>query len=242
MGSPPPPTLDASEVQVGTPNGPGIYLGEVGATPPADTTSDWGSDWNLLGYLSDDGPTVGQNTDHQDITPWQSVAPIRSVITGRQVTLQFIMWQLNATTLGLYFDTDVPTAAADGSLSMDVRTDQAGHQYAVGIDAADGERVLRIVFARANLTDSGDMAIKRGATVPLDVTLSALETNGSLATVLLGPATAGTRMAPSHNGTGARNGNGNGGSDHHGRGSSTQVTNDAAAPVEPPAPAKSKAA
>lgn len=210
MTTPPPPALDASEVQVGTPNGPGIYLAEVGTTPPADTTSPWGAGWNILGYLSDDGPTVGQNTDHEDLTPWQSVAPIRSVITGRQVTLQFVLWQLNSTTLSLYFDTDEPTENADGSLSMDVRTDQAGHQYAVGIDSADGDRVLRIAFARANLTDSGDMAIKRGATVPLDVTLSALETNGSLATVLLGPATAGALMAPSSNGTGAKT-NGNGG-------------------------------
>ena len=45
---------------------------------------------------------------------------------------------------------------------MDIRTDQAGHQYAVGIDSQDGERVLRIAFPRANLTDAGDMPIKRG--------------------------------------------------------------------------------
>lgn len=202
MTTPPPAMLDANEVQVGTPNGPGIWLAPVGTAPPTDTTSPWGAGWESLGYLSDDGPTVGQNTSHQDITPWQSVAPIRSVITGRQVTLHFIMWQLNESTLALYFDTDEATAAADGSLSMDVRTDQAGHQYAVGIDSMDGDRVLRIAFARANLTDSGDMAIKRGATVPLDVTLSALETDGVLATVLLGPSVAGARMIPSPNGSG----------------------------------------
>ena len=194
--------LDASEVQVGTPNAAGIYVAQIGTTPPADTTSPWGTGWHILGYTSDDGPTVGQNTDSQDLTPWQSIAPIRSVITGRQVTLQFVLWQLNELTLGLYFDTDVPTPSGDGSVSMDVRTDQAGHQYAVGIDSMDGDRVLRIAFPRANLTDSGDMQIHRGDVVPLDCTLSALETNGVLCHVLLGPSAAGVTMMPSGNGTG----------------------------------------
>lgn len=201
-------TLDTNEVQVGTPNGPGLYLAPPGTTAPADTSSAWPSPWQILGYISDDGPTIGQNTNKQDITPWQSISPIRSVITGREVTLKFILWQLNAQTLSLYFDTDPATPAVDGSLSMDVRTDQSGHTYAVGIDSADGERVLRIVFEHASLSDAGDMQITRGATVPLECTLTALESNGTIAKILLGPPTAGALMAPSGNGTGTRNGNG----------------------------------
>jgi hypothetical protein len=205
--------LDADEVQVGTPNGAGIYIAKVGTDPPDDTTEDWGTGWDILGYLSDDGATVAQSTDSEDLTPWQSVAPIRSVITSRSVTLQFVLWQLNPMTLALYFDTDLSTPAADGSLTMDVRTDQAGHIYAVGIDSRDGDRVLRVIFPRASLSDAGDMPLSRGAVVPLDCTLSALETNGSLATIMLGPADDGStgtngsggngasgRMKPSRNG------------------------------------------
>lgn len=194
--------LTPGEVHVGTPNGPGIYLAPVGTAGPTDTVATWPLGWDILGYCSDDGVTVGQNTDSEDLTPWQSISPIRSVITGRQVTLQFVLWQLNDKTLGLYFDTDPVVPAGDGSLAMDVRTDQAGHQYAVGIDAKDGGRVLRIIFPRANLTDSGDMQITRGAVIPLDCTLSALEDNGVLANVLLGPPSATVLMQPSPNGTG----------------------------------------
>src|SRR5215467_8167356 len=196
-------TMDANEVVVGTPNGPGLYLAPAGTAPPADTSSAWPSPWSILGYISDDGPTVGQNTNKQDLTPWQSIAPIRSVITGREVTLKFILWQLNAQTLALYFDTDPPTPNADGSLSMDVRTDQSGHLYAVGIDSADGDSVLRIAFSRASLSDAGDMQITRGATVPLECTLTALEDNGSLATILVGSASGALTRTPSGNGTGA---------------------------------------
>jgi len=205
MSTPAPPvtTLDPDEVQVGTPNGPGIWLAPPGTEPPDDTTEDYEAPWRLLGYLSDDGPTVGQDTSSEPLTPWQSVAPIRTVITERQVTLQFVLWQLNSMTLGLYFDTDEPTPATDGSIDMEVRTDQAGHLYAVSIDSRDGERVLRLTFTRANLSDAGDMPITRGAVVPLDCTLSALEDAGSLARVQLGPAEADTPLgAPSRNGSG----------------------------------------
>ena len=103
------------------------------------------------------------------------------------MTLQFTLWQLNEHTLALYFDTDVATPNPDGSVDMEVRSDSPQHLYAVGIDAADAERVLRLGFTRASLTDAGDMQIERGAAVPLDATLSALDDSGLLADVKLGP-------------------------------------------------------
>lgn len=185
MSTPAPPTLDPEEVQVGTPNGPGIYIAPPGTEPP-DAGEAWASPWRILGYLSEDGPTVGQSTDSEDLTPWQSPVPIRSVITGRQITLQFVMWQLNALTLALYFDMDEPTAEADGSLEMELRSDSPQHIYAVGIDSADAARTFVIAFTRASLTAAGDMQITRGAAVPLDVTLSALDDAGTLGFVKLG--------------------------------------------------------
>jgi hypothetical protein len=179
--------LNPSEVQVGTANGPGIYLAPAGTEIPENTWDEWEDPWKVLGYLSDDGPTVGQSVDQTDITPWQSVVPIRSVITGRAVTLQFVLWQLNGDTIALYFDADPTAEDTDGLLTMKLRSDTPQHLYAVGIDSRDAERVLRIGFGRASLSDAGDMQITRGATVPLDVTLSALDDAGDLATILLGP-------------------------------------------------------
>ena len=134
----------------------------------------------------DHGPTVGQSTDSEDITPWQSVVPIRSVITGRQITLQFILWQLNELTLALYFDADEPTPGAEGQIDMELRTDTPQHLYAIAIDPADAERLFRISFGRASLNAAGDMQITRGAPVPLDCTLAALDDGGRLGRVQLG--------------------------------------------------------
>jgi len=182
--------LNSAELHVGTPNGPGLWLAPPGTALPTDTKTAFASPWQILGYLSDAGPTIGQNTTKQDLTPWQSISPIRSVITQREVTLHFILWQLNSLTLSLFFDADPPTpSATDGSFSMPVRADKGGHQYAVAIDALDGNNVMRVGFTRALLTDAGDMAITRGAAVPLECTMTAQVDNGVLATILSGTAT-----------------------------------------------------
>jgi len=182
------PTLTTTEVQIGTPNGPGVWVAPVGTALPTDCKTAFATPWLNLGYLSDAGPTIGQNTSKQDMTPWQSVAPIRSVITGRDVTLHMIFWQLNVQTLGIYFDADQPVPSpTDGSFTMPVRVDKGGHQYAVAIDSLDGVKVLRVGFTRALLTDAGDMAITRGATIPLEVTLTAQADNQVLCTVMSGP-------------------------------------------------------
>jgi len=194
----PPVTLDPTEVQIGTSNGPGIYIAPEGTAPPAEG-ADWASPWVSLGYLSEDGPTISPSVDSEDITPWQSRTPIRSVVTGRSVTIQFVMWQLNERTLALYFDSDVPDAVG-GSVDFDIRSDAPQHIYAIGIDSRDGDRVVRVSFRRASLTDAGDMQLQKGAAVPLDVTLSALDDAGSLGHVNLGqfavPEEAGASITP----------------------------------------------
>ena len=197
---PAPPALDPEEVQVGTANGPGLWIAPAGTPPPADTTEDWSAPWRPLGYLSEDGPTITQSTDSETLTPWQSRVPIRTVITGREIGMQFTLWQINPTTIALYFDADPPTAGTDGSFRMELRSDEPTHLYAIGIDSRDGDTVFRIAFGRASLSDAGDMAITSGAAVPLDVTLSALDTGGLLGYVDVGPV----------QGDDEANGNGNG--------------------------------
>jgi hypothetical protein len=178
--------MDPTQVQTGAANGAGIYLAPVGTAAPTDTVAPWPAAWNILGYASDDGPTVGQSTDTNEIVPWQSMVPLRTVVTKRAVTVQFILWQINEMTVALYFDQPVPTATA-GAFSMDVKSSGSQQLHAVGIDTADGGRAMRVIFPRASLTDAGDMQIKRGEAVPLDCKLSALDSGGTLATILVGP-------------------------------------------------------
>lgn len=181
MGGTPPPALDPAQVTVGINNGPGIYLAPAGTAPPGSLSAAWASPWEPLGYLSDDGVSVAAATDTETLTPWQSVVPIRTLVTGRSFSMQFVMWQTNRRTLALYFDTELPEANA-----FDVRSDQGGFVYALGIDVQDGENQFRIAFRRSQLSDNGDVSIQRGAAVGWDVTMTALDDSGVLCHVDFG--------------------------------------------------------
>lgn len=178
------PVLTPKEVQIGTANGPGLYVAPAGTAMPL-TLGPFIAPWQLLGYLSDDGPTVGQSVTKQDIVPWQSRTPIRSVVTEKLITLHFILWQINPQTIAMYFDSPQPVPAADGGFEMDVRSDQPQNIVAVAIDSMD-QRIMRVGFSRASLSDAGDMKLTKGAATPLEVTLTALDNAGVLAHVSVG--------------------------------------------------------
>lgn len=179
MGAPSQPmALDVSRVQIGTSNGAGVWRAPAG-TPPPQVGLPYEAPWASLGYLSDDGVTISQDTDSEDIIPWQSRTPIRTVITSRAVTAQMVFWELKNETLSTYFDADEPVTE-DGVLHMQVRSDAPQHIHAIAIESRDGDQLLQIWFPRASLSDAGDMEITAGAAVPLDVTLSGLDHNGVL--------------------------------------------------------------
>lgn len=178
------PGLNSDRLLLGTANGPGLWLAPINTAPPTDVTTPWPAGWVSLGYASEDGPTVSSSTDSTDIRGWQSLGVLRSVITGRTVTVQFQLLEWSAQNLALYWDIDVPTIAADGSFQFDVRSDQAGQRHSMGVDVKDGENQVRLIFPRVQLNAAGDMQFQRGALAVLDVTFSALETNGMLLQVI----------------------------------------------------------
>lgn len=180
------PTLEPDEVVVGLNNGPGLYIAPVGTAGPATLDADWESPWVALGYISNDGATLGASTDTEQLTPWQSVGPIRTIVTARQLTMQFVLWQTNENSLALYFDMAAPTPDGDGNLDFDIESDSGGQLWAVGIDIKDGDSVLRVTYGRASLSAAGDVTVARGSAIGWDVTLSALDDDGVLGHVLFG--------------------------------------------------------
>jgi len=174
--------LSSDQLVIGTANGVGIYVADSLTTPaPTDTATDWGTGWVPLGYASDDGPTISSSTDTTDITAWQALGSLRSVITGRTITVQFQLMQWSAVNVALYWDIDTPTFDnTTGAYSFSVRSDQAGRRRQIGVDVKDGANIVRIIFPRVQLNAAGDLQFQRSAAAVLDVTFAALETDGVL--------------------------------------------------------------
>ena len=176
--------LDAANILLGLNNGAGVYLGPPGEPLPTDLADPFDPPWIPVGYVSDDGVTLSSSTESESLTPWQSTSPVRTIITGKEVTLQFVMWETTPVTMGLWFDVDPPVAAA-GVLTFDVPSNAGGLLYSVALDVADQATIFRVCFPRAQLSDSGDTTISRGSAIGWDATLSALDDNGVLAEVMM---------------------------------------------------------
>jgi hypothetical protein len=190
-------TLDAEELLVGTALGPGIWIAPYPTQGPNDIHEAWGPSWSSLGYASEDGPTVASSTGSTDMRAWQSIGVLRSVITDRTVTVHFNLLQWNAQNLGLYWDIESPTVAADGTFKFDVRSDQGAQRHTIGVDVKDGPNQVRMIFPRVQLNATGDMQFQRGALAMLDMTFAALETDGVLLQVIGSiPAAAGESVSP----------------------------------------------
>jgi hypothetical protein len=182
--------MNPDEILLGLNNGPGVYRAPANTPPPADLVAPWDPAWEPIGYISDDGVTVASSTTSDTLTPWQSTSPVKTMITGKELTAHFIMWQTNPESLAMYFDMPVtPADPTSGLTEFDIRSDTGGQLYAIGLDIKDAGVITRIVFGRAQLSDTGDVQFQRGSAVGWEVTLSAMDDSGVLAHLMSGPET-----------------------------------------------------
>lgn len=178
-------TLNPDAVVLGTANAAGIYVAPVGTTLPTDAGSALDPAFTTLGYLSDDGVSLGADTTSEDIRAWQSKAPVRTVITEKTLTLGFQMIEFSPATTALYFDQDLPVEQS-GAFALEVRSDGGGKQYAVVIDTRDGDVLVRYCFPRATLSSNEDIEIVAGSAQGLGVELKALDDAGTMARIYKG--------------------------------------------------------
>lgn len=182
--------LNPDNVLVGTANGPGIYLAPVGTAFPTDAKTAPEATWVALGYAADSGVKIGQKTTSDQIKVWQSKVPVRTMVTEREVTLEFSLLEFTKANMQLYFGAKFDATGAQDAFNFDVRSDTPSYTYALLIDQRDGDNVTRICIPRATLSDAGDIEISAGGAMALPMTFAAQDDSGVLMKVLKGSATA----------------------------------------------------
>ncbi len=177
--------LDADNVRVGL-NGT-VYIAPVGTTAPADLTAAWGTEWVDLGYLSDDGVEMNYSTDTTDIKAWQSLSPVRKVLTSVDMTLAFTAIELKAAAVTLYFPSASITTSGTGPTvsTLSIPAAPAPDERAIGLEWVDGDITNRLIIPRGEVTDRDSITVGRSAAVGLNMTISAYATSSpALATWL----------------------------------------------------------
>lgn len=178
------PDLESGNVVAGQARAGGVYIAPVGTALPTDTETPLDAAFVPLGYVSEDGVTIGQEVETEPINAWQSGTPIKTLLTSRVASIEFTMIEIKPETLALWFGQAVPTATA-GVFSLDVLTDAPLPEMACVVDLLDGANAMRFVAGRAQMTEAGEIEITRSGAVGLPVTLGTLDDGGVLMHVLV---------------------------------------------------------
>jgi hypothetical protein len=162
---------DADNVRVAL-NG-SVYIAPKGTTAPADLTTAWPAGWVDLGYLSDDGVEMSYSTESEDINAWQSLSPVRKVLTGVDMTLGFTAIELTTSTMTLYFPSATMTDVSGTVYKLSIPAAPSPDERAIGLEWVDGDITNRLIIARGEVTDREAITLARSGAVGLGMTVSA---------------------------------------------------------------------
>ena len=161
-----------------------VYVAAVGSTAPTDVTTNWSAAWSELGYLDENGLAITPSLTTADIKAWQSLLPIKTILTGIACTVKFNMEQLTTKITSEYFFGQSWSVAA-GVATMNLSSNPTIPYRALGIEWTDDRSAVnRIIFGNGLITDRDAMTLNRTAATAFGVTYTVLDNSGSMGTFL----------------------------------------------------------
>lgn len=165
---------DAANVRVGQTGK--ILAAPIGSTAPTDLVTAWDAAWVELGFLSTDGVSMTYSTETEDIDAWQSLSPVRKILTGVDLTLAFTALEFKRSVVTLYFP-DSSISTSGGVHTLAIPSAPQSDERAFGLEWTDNAITNRLIIPRGEGTDRGEISISRAAAVGLQLTVEAYATS-----------------------------------------------------------------
>ena len=162
-----------------------LWKAPLGTALPVDSTTAWNAAFVNLGYATD-GFTIKQDLKKQDISAWQTLAPVRSITTSLIRSLSFEALESNINTVPLAFGGATMTPGLAGIYTLAIPDGQLT-DFILGVDWSDGTTTQRFVVKRATLLTLPTIKYVRTDAVRYPLEVQALvPTDGSAAIVVYG--------------------------------------------------------
>jgi hypothetical protein len=165
---------DADKILVA--NNGTVYLspGGVSSNAPTNFASALHADFVDYGYVSDEGVTVTFSKETMKIPAWQAVGPVRTIVTGRSLRLQFNLMEWKELTTELATEGVTSGAPSEWATvspdSDDVLT------YSCVIEWEDGSaRGYRLYMPRVAVVDDIEFKLSRKEFAGFPITLEAFQ-------------------------------------------------------------------
>ena len=160
-----------SEVRVGA-NGT-IYVAPGGTAVPANVTAAW-TGFTDVGYVTEEGVTIGRALTTEQIRAWQSISAIRYLVTEVAFTVSFSLLQWNETTLPFWLGGGTVVNQGGGSFKYTISSSPAIDERAFGVEWTDGALKYRATIGRGMVIESGESSVTRSEGIALPITFAAM--------------------------------------------------------------------
>lgn len=168
---------DANELVVAS-NGQ-IYVAPVGTAMPATTTEALNIAFIGLGYLTEDGLSQSITPEVTGFRAWQEQQDVRRERKAQAAQWKGALEQWNETNIVLAFGGGSMTESPSGTFRYVLpKAGDALDERAYVIDAQDGDRNIRMLIARANITEAVETTFKADELAVLPITIDALAPTG----------------------------------------------------------------
>jgi hypothetical protein len=157
-----------------------VYVAAVGTAAPTDVATAWASGWYDLGYVDDDGVTLTDGREMEEIPVWQLMYPARRIVTGRNYTAAFNLRQWNGGTVKFAYGGGIvaETSPGSGVYRFDPPAPEVIDERALGIEWADGSLIYRAIMPRGMVTEDVETKLVRSAAADLPISFSVLGEDG----------------------------------------------------------------
>jgi hypothetical protein len=162
-------------IVVGT--GGSIWIAPVGSTLPTNISGSLNAAFYDLGYISEDGISLASGADVTDIAAFQSLLPVRKVVTGRTFDLSFTVREWSAEAVVFAFGGGEIVENAGVYTFTPPAAGEALYERALVAEWVDGSKSYRLVIPRGVVSESVETTIARDAAADLPITFSVLATD-----------------------------------------------------------------
>jgi hypothetical protein len=147
-----------------------VHVGALGATAPTTADDALGAAWTHLGLVSENGATISDSKNIEDIGAWQSFYPVRRIVASREFTIAFVLRQWNEQTVPFAFGGGAITGTTDFTYTPPAPEDI--DERALSVSWQDGDRDFRLYVPKGMVTENVETNLTRTSAADLPITFS----------------------------------------------------------------------
>ena len=172
-------TMNAAQVTVGAAAATGaIFVAPKGTTLPTDATTDLGNTFVLLGFTSDEGLTISEDSSTTSLRAWEGRTEVYNVRTEYTESVSFTPIQCNADVAALTWGDDKVVTGSNGALTIKHHGGTL-EPVVIAIETTPREGIVRRYTGTFQLTERGEVTLDGTQVDGRQLTFNALaDSNG----------------------------------------------------------------